>query len=623
MSDTRFISSSITSDLRSGWKQLAATDLLYKVIAFVALTPFVGILLRVILAVSGNSLLADQDILFFFLGPVGWLCAITVGGLWLGIVALEQATLMAVLCANHAGRRISLRDALHFSRTKAAPVLGVAARVIGFAIAAAAPFAILAGLTYLLLLSEYDINYYLKEQPPEFLLALGIGFCLAASMAVILLWIATGWFFSLPLVLFEGLPPAAALRESRRRARGNRRSIVLWIVIWAAVTVTVSGVATSVVVFVGQLFVPHAASSLPLLAAAVGVTLSLSAAANLAVNLASTTSFAAILFNLFRQCGRESDVSIDVLGLSDVDGASFRYRLTTPRLIAGCCLGLLAATAFGAITMRSVRLEDDTRVIAHRGASTVAPENTMSAFRRAVEDGAGWIELDVQLTSDGQVAVFHDSDFMKLAGVNLKIWDATAEDLQNIDIGSWFAAEFDDERVPDLGKVLDECKGKAGVLIELKYYGQKPELEDQLVSRVIEVVEHHEMEDQIEIMSLNLQAVQEVKRLRPNWRAGFLLSVSAGDLNNSAADFLAVNAGFADRSFITSTHKLKKDAYVWTVNDAASMSVMIGRGVDGLITDEPALAQSVLDQRASMSPAERLLIELSEILGVEPQIDDL
>ena len=262
---------------------------------------------------------------------------------------------------------------------------------------------------------------------------------------------------------------------------------------------------------------------------------------------------------------------------------------------------------------RALGLEDKIEIIAHRGASASAPENTMAAFRKAIEEGADWVELDVQETADGQVVVFHDSDFMKLAGVNLKLWDATMDDLKNIDIGSWFGEEFSDQRVPTLAEVLDECRGKIGVVIELKYYGHDVKLEE----RVARLVESHQMTDQVMLMSLKVDAVKKVKQLRPDWKVGLLLSVSAGDVQSMNADFLAISATFAHRGRITATHRSNQQLYVWTVNDAPTMSRMIGRGVDGLITDKPALAQSVLRERSEMSPPERLLLELASYLGVE------
>ncbi len=618
MANPRSVLKHITDDFRRGWKQLALTDIVYKIVAFVLLTPLVGILFRLLLAFAGNTVLADQDILFFFLGPVGWLCCIAVGGLWLAIVALEQSALMAVLCANQSQQRISLIAALRFAGANAWPVLQVTARMVILTLLTMAPFLAVAGIVYFTLLTDYDINYYLKEKPPVFLVALGIGGVLVAAMAAILLRLFTGWLFALPLVLFEQVRPAEALQLSGQRAQGHRRKLLSWIVGWILATTVLSGVASSIVIWLGQFFVPRATDSLWLLSVAIGVTLFLWAVVNLAANLLSTTSFATILFNLYRLFAAEGDLDLSRLKLREEGSEGLGFRITRARLLAASIIGVLVALGVAVVTMHGVRLEDNVQIIAHRGSSKAAPENTMAAVRQAIEDGTDWIEIDVQETADGHVVVLHDSDFMKLSGMNLKIWDATLADLKDIDIGSWFAAEFKDQRVPTLAEVLDECKGKAGVVIELKYYGH----DQQLEQRVAEIVETHDMVTSVEIMSLKLDAVHKMKSLRPDWTVGLLMSVSAGDLKDSGADFLAVNASFANRSFVSSAHDMNKKVYVWTVNDAPTMSAMIGRGVDGLITDKPALVKTVLVQRAEMSPLERLLIELAGILGVTPKLGE-
>jgi glycerophosphoryl diester phosphodiesterase len=100
------------------------------------------------------------------------------------------------------------------------------------------------------------------------------------------------------------------------------------------------------------------------------------------------------------------------------------------------------------------------------------------------------------------------------------------------------------------------------------------------------------------------------------------MSVSAGDLQQVEADFLAVNAGFARRRLVRSAHDADKEFYVWTVNDAPTMSAMMSRGVDGLLTDKPALARSVLEQRSQMSAPERLLLELAWLLGTTPEMGE-
>jgi len=145
--------------------------------------------------------------------------------------------------------------------------------------------------------------------------------------------------------------------------------------------------------------------------------------------------------------------------------------------------------------------------------TAAAPENTLASIRRANEDGTDWVEIDVQETSGGEVVVIHDSDFMKLAGDPLKVWEGTLAQIQDIDIGSWFALEYSSERVPTLREVLAEVAGKSRLVIELKYYGN----DQQLEQRVVDIVEQTGMVDNVAIMSLKYEGIQKIRKLRPDW----------------------------------------------------------------------------------------------------------
>jgi len=618
---SRSLSSARTavSRFRACWRPLALCDIAGKAAAFVLLTPLVAALFRLLLAWSGREVLADQDILIFLLSPAGLVGAVILGGMLLAIVALEQAALMAVLYAHEGGRRPDVVAALRFALAHGWPVLRLSARMIGGTLLAVAPFAAALGLTYLTLLGDHDINYYLKARPPAFLAALGIGGLVAATMAAVLLRLFTGWFSALPLVLFEDVSPARALRASRERARGHRGMMLAWILGWALAVAAVSTAATTTTVWAARAVVPRAVESAVLLSIAIGATLFVWVLVNLAITLLGTTTFSVVLFNLYRQTASAGGVDPSRLAPFERASAGDRIMLTRGRLTRWAVIGLLASVAFSAFAVHTARLEDAVLVVAHRGASKAAPENTMAAFRQAIEDGADWIELDVQETADGEVVVFHDSDFMRAAGVSTKIWDATMADLGSIDIGSWFSPAFANERVPTLAAVLDACNGKVGVVIELKYYGHDQQLEE----RVAKLVDARGMAGHVAVMSLELDQVRRMKTLRPDWKVGLLMSVSAGSLQSSGADFLAVNAAFADRRFVRSAHRRGTKVFVWTVNDASTMSAMMGRGVDGLITDRPALAKAVLGERAAMSPAQRLLLELAGLLGVTPDISGL
>lgn len=605
-------------DFRSCWKQLLLTDVIYKLIAFTLLTPLLGTLFRVLVSLSGDDVLSDTDIAYFFLQPVGWICLILAGAVWLGVVALEQASLLGILCARDDDKSLSISGALSFAAKKAVPVLLLGIRLVTYTLVVLVPFLAVADLVYWVLLTEFDINYYLNEKPPEFLTAVAIGVVLAVILVAIILRLFSGWFFALPILLFEGVPPRKAIELSVESAVGCRRNLIAWIVGWICFSSFLAALASSLITGFARLVVPDVSRSLYLIVLAIGATLVVLLIVNLSVSLFNAASFAAIHFYQYRSVRRERTGRSPRMDANDYVVNQLFLRLTKKRLIAVFVIAPLVAMAVGLFALNSIRLDDDVLVMAHRGASSVAPENTMAAIRQAIADDADFVEIDVQETVDGEVVVLHDSDFMKLAGNKIKIWDATSEDLAEIDIGSWFAPEFADQRVPSLAEVLDECKGKIKVNIELKYYGHDQQLEE----RVVGLVEDRQMKDEVMAMSLKREAVKKMKKLRPDWKVGLLMSVAAGDLGKLDADFLAVNASFVDRGLVKHAHAVGKQVFVWTVNDAATMSVMISRGVDGLLTDKPGLARTVLRQRAELSGPARLMLELAGVLGIDPELGE-
>jgi glycerophosphoryl diester phosphodiesterase len=280
----------------------------------------------------------------------------------------------------------------------------------------------------------------------------------------------------------------------------------------------------------------------------------------------------------------------------------------------------LLAAIIGAVSLAGIIPQSNAVVTAHRGASMAAPENTLAAVQRAIEQGADWVEIDVQETADGRVVVLHDRDLRRVAGVDLWIADATYEQLGSIDIGSWFAPQYADQRVPTLEQVLEMCRGRAGVNIELKFYGREERLEE----RVIDIVESMGMESEIVLMSLkhdSVRKLKELKELRPNWTIGLLTAVAIGDLTRVEADFLAVNTGLATPAFIRAAHRAGKEVQVWTINDPVTSFALISRGADAIITDRPAMVRRSLQTHAGMTAVERFVADVAILIGAI-QIDD-
>jgi glycerophosphoryl diester phosphodiesterase len=280
-----------------------------------------------------------------------------------------------------------------------------------------------------------------------------------------------------------------------------------------------------------------------------------------------------------------------------------------PAALAAALVVVAAGTAWLATT---VRVEDTTEITAHRGSSAHVPENTLAAVEQAIADGTDWVEIDVQELADGTVVVVHDRDLKRLGGVDLRVAGSTYEELRDVDVGSWFAPEYADQRIPTLAQVLALCRGRARVNIELKYYGSL----GTLAERVIRTVEQEGMASEVVLMSLNHEAVRQAKALRPEWTIGILTAVALGNVARLDTDFLAVSASLATRAFIRTAHRRGRAVHVWTVNDPLRMSVLMSRGVDNIITDVPAVVRNVLEERAEMSAVQRLMVEVGAWLGI-------
>jgi len=601
-------------DLRGSWRALVLTDLACKLIAFALLTPLTMLLLRWAMARTGTAVVADVEIATFFLTTRPGILALVIGGAVLvAITALEMACLMAIGLAAAHGRPLTVRSALAFGAQSAPAVLRLATHIVVRLLAGLLPFALALGVTWWTLLRNYDINFYLSQRPPAFWVAVSIAGALAALLGILLVRAMAHWALALPLVLFEGASPRHALAESRSRSIGHRAHILAALTVWAVVAAMLLAVAAWLPQVLGRSLAPRFGDSMEmLLAFLTGLTL-LWAVLGLAAAVTNISTLSLILLRLYLRVVDRRDPR----AMREPLGASGAAAGHVPRtvMIAAVLVPILAAFGTVLVMARPVRANQSVMVIAHRGASAAAPENTLAAFRLGATQRADFVELDVQESADGEVVVVHDSDLMKVGGSPLKIWEAPAAALRAVDIGSRKGPEFAAERVPTLAEALAACKGRVRVVVELKSYGHSQRLEE----RVIEIVEAAGVADDTVFMSLDHGMVRRLKELRPSWRVGVLVAKAIGDLTSLGADFLAVDASLATRAFVRRAHRADQAVYVWTVNDPAWMFASMGRGVDGLITDRPDLARSVVERRSGMSDAQRILVALLVALGAKPE----
>jgi glycerophosphoryl diester phosphodiesterase len=237
-------------------------------------------------------------------------------------------------------------------------------------------------------------------------------------------------------------------------------------------------------------------------------------------------------------------------------------------------------------------------IVAHRGASYDAPENTLSAIRLGWQQNADAVEFDIWLSKDGQIVLAHDKDTERTAGVKKLIVEQTADELRTLDVGRWKDEKFAGERIPLLSEVLPTIPEGKRVFIEIKC---GPEVVPEL-ARVLKA--SGKPVEALAIICFQDDVIAECKRVLPAHQAYWLVSVkrdkktnqwnhSAGELIRRAkelhADGLDLSAGdYLDPAFGAQVKAAGLQLYVWTVNDPLVARQMIAAGVQGITTDRPA-----------------------------------
>lgn len=277
-------------------------------------------------------------------------------------------------------------------------------------------------------------------------------------------------------------------------------------------------------------------------------------------------------------------------------------------------------------------------IIAHRGASAYAPENTLAAFERAVEMGSHWYELDCHLSADNGVIVIHDGNLKRTTGIDKPVSAATLEEMRALDAGSWFAPEFAGERLPTLEESLRMAKGRIGVYVEIKSAEDDAALFDAirldaqipapiaqrraallraveaqgsrnltLTRAVLQDIRRLGMEQEVVIQSFSPIVCLVALAEAPDIRTELLASKNK---DNPDAWTRIINFGWAidvdgfnvhheslTPEFLQDVQRAGKSVAVWTVDDPEIMARLADWGVNALITNKPDLALEVVNNR--------------------------
>ncbi|MEV5884475.1 glycerophosphodiester phosphodiesterase family protein [Streptomyces sp. NPDC052020] len=252
-------------------------------------------------------------------------------------------------------------------------------------------------------------------------------------------------------------------------------------------------------------------------------------------------------------------------------------------------------------------------VIAHRGASAYAPENTLAAVDKAAELGIRWVENDVQRTKDGELVVLHDDSLRRTTDVEevfpdrapWKVKDFTAAEIARLDAGSWFGPAYAGARVPTLEQYVRRVeRHHQKLLLEIKNPGLYPGIERQTLKVLANEgwLDRRHVAHRLIVQSFSAGSVRTVHELKPAVKTGFLGAPPVAELPSYAAFTDQINPSHASLSadYVSAVHASAGphgkplEVFTWTVDDAGRARQVAGYGVDGIITNKPDVVRGAV-----------------------------
>ncbi|MEB2285893.1 MAG: glycerophosphodiester phosphodiesterase family protein [Myxococcales bacterium] len=226
--------------------------------------------------------------------------------------------------------------------------------------------------------------------------------------------------------------------------------------------------------------------------------------------------------------------------------------------------------------------------IAHRGASGRAPENTHAAFAAALALGAGAIELDCQLSADGELVVIHDETLDRTTDGRGPVGDRTWQELARLDAGSWFAAAYAGERIPRLAEVIEQVRRRALLNVEIKSARDLGRIEAKLIALVLDMDATRE----VVFSSFHWEALRRLRAAAPWARLGVLCDDDPrrGGLGLAVelrGEAVIPGRRWIDGHVVAEAHARGLGVWVWTVNEPGEMRRLLALGVDAIFSDWP------------------------------------
>ncbi len=574
-------------DFKSTYNKYLIFEFIYLIITSFIFVPMIAFLFNRVLMAMGSSALLNMDIFKIVLNYRGLAGLIFLSALSVVIIFIEFGVLIIISQKRYVNEDILILEAVLTTIKNIPRLFGLGILQLTLLLLFIIP---LLDLPLISSMVSIHIPSYMMNRIFDSNLFITLYFTL--FLAGIYLFLR--WIFSFHSIIIEGKSTKEAINCSIELTKHN------------VIKVLIKLLLLNVIIFGLGLLIISVITIVPTL---IGINVENYYIENLLITFSSflTYIFTLLLLpinvifitRLYYQVnlnlGTEPDNNLIIYKssvLKKVEGKAFNFFQKRKYLLLLVLIMFLTGSYFlnFSISDETINIGRNVLIAAHRGDSRNAPENSISSIRFAINKEADFIEVDVRKTKDGVIVLNHDVNLRRVAGLPYNISDLTIAEISEIDIGRLFSTKFTGEKIPTLNDVLEEVKGEARLIVEIKPHAPGREI----AAEIVKLIEEHEMLDDVYIQSFDYKILEEVRKTNSRIKIGQLMYMAAGNLSSLDVDFYSIEQNMLSKQLISKARKDEREVWVWVVNKEDDIKEALRYDIDGIITNYPERVQDII-----------------------------
>ncbi len=583
--------------LKENVRSLIGFEIVFRLLTFLVIFPILTWTQRLWLVGNRTKVIAWYNAREFLLNPITWIVLIFMIMLLVWAAMFEQFAIYDTLHASSFGMRRTTRQVISagfdmcVERMKPANWTFIPYVLI---IMNAAKFTDISSVTSILRIPGFILEDF-EKRPWE-----QVAYSAVMFVAAVLYFL---WIFAIPIMMEEdGTHFPEACKKSARMVKGKYFFRILALrLFWSILAYIVYELGSSLIVTVWYLLsmwvIPGETEEFILFffKRIIPTSMMCTIFFSWMVVPLMASSFQAAYY------ARKEELDSEVLDYTEPPHYLRKYPILKIALAAICVVSI-----FFSVPRRFAQIRWSLNtdyglpmIMAHRGFSAAAPENTLPAFQKCIDEGITAAELDVQMLADGTIIVMHDDNLKRTTGLDKNVWEVTYDEIKNLDNGAFFDPEFAGTKICTLDeaiKLAASAKDKLYLNIEIKRNGH----DDGITEKVVQIILDNNYLNYCDITSQDYSTLEEVREINPYVLTAYTSVIGIGNIESlEAADIISIQETFATYENIERIHNAGKRVFVWTINEQDTMEQLANLNVDAILTNDPRLCQEVFEGYAS------------------------